>query len=414
MDIDARQQITSGGFEGRIIRWFMQRAGNPRVSVKLWNGEEFYLADGRPVACLEFRDRRAIPELLTSTSVGFGECYSRGIIEVHGDLVAFADEITRAHTEKNQGHYLRHKLHSALWSLKRNTLSRALRNVHHHYDLGNDFYGLWLDPRMVYTCAYYENADDTLEQAQLAKLDHVCRKLRLRPGQEVIEAGCGWGSLAMHMVEHYGVKVTAFNNSAEQVRYAREQAASRGLDASRLNFVQDDYRNINQRCDVFVSVGMLEHVGRKNYQELGKLIRRSLKPEGLGLIHSIGRSRPAPVDSWIARYIFPGGHIPSLGEMAALFEPCEFSILDIENLRLHYARTCRAWLANFDRVKTEVTAMYSEEFMRAWRLYLAGSSAGFHTGTLQLYQVLFAPPGNNSVPWTRKYQYGGVGDVRRP
>jgi len=213
MDIDARQQITSGGFEGRIIRWFMQRAGNPRVSVKLWNGDEFYLADGRPVACLEFRDRRAILELLTSTSVGFGECYSRGIIEVHGDLVAFADEITRAHTEKNQGHYLRHKVHSALWSLKRNTLSRAQRNVHHHYDLGNDFYRLWLDPRMVYTCAYYENADDTLEQAQLAKLDHVCRKLKLRPGQEVIEAGCGWGSLAMHMVVHYGVKVTAYNNS---------------------------------------------------------------------------------------------------------------------------------------------------------------------------------------------------------
>ncbi len=413
MDIDARQQVASGGFESRIIRWFMQRAGNPRVSVRLWNGEEFYLADGRPVACLEFRDKRAIAELLTSTSVGFGECFSRGIIEVHGDLPAFADEITRAHTEKNQGRYFRHKVRSLLWSLRSNTLSRALRNVHHHYDLGNDFYRLWLDPRMVYTCAYYENADATLEEAQLAKLDHVCRKLQLRPGLDVIEAGCGWGSLAMHMVEHYGVRVTAYNNSAEQVRYAREAAEKRNLDSSRLRFVQDDYRKINQRCDVFVSIGMLEHVGRHNYRDLGKLIRRSLNPGGLGLIHSIGRSRPAPVDSWIARYIFPGGHVPSLGEMAELFEPCEFSILDIENLRLHYARTCRAWLANFDRVKGEVTSMYGEDFMRAWRLYLAGSSAGFHTGTLQLYQVLFAPPGNNDVPWTRNYQYGGD-DVARP
>jgi cyclopropane-fatty-acyl-phospholipid synthase len=280
-----------------------------------------------------------------------------------------------------------------------------LRNVQHHYDLGNDFYRLWLDPSMLYTCAYYETADATLEQAQLAKLNHVCRKLKLREGMEVVEAGCGWGSLAMHMVEHYGVRVTAFNNSAEQIGFAREEAAKRGIDTGRLNFVLDDYRNINHRCDAFVSVGMLEHVGRRNYRNLGALIRRCLKPGGIGLIHSIGRSRPAPVDAWIARHIFPGGYIPSLGEMSAIFEPSAFSILDVENLRLHYARTCRDWLSNFESVRSTVSDMYDEEFVRAWRLYLAGSSAGFHTGTLQLYQVLFAPPGNNSVPWTRKYQY---------
>lgn len=406
VDIDARQQVTGRGLESRIIRSFMLRAGNPRVSVRLWNGEEFCLSEERPVACLEFRDRRAILELMTSTSVGFGECYSKGIIEVHGDLVAFADEITRAITERQRGQYYRHKLRSLLASLRSNTLSRSLRNVHHHYDLGNDFYRLWLDPRMVYTCAYYETADATLEEAQLAKLDHVCRKLKLRPGLDVIEAGCGWGSLAMHMVEHYGVRVTAYNNSAEQISHARDEAARRNLDASKLKFVQDDYRTIDQRCDVFVSIGMLEHVGLKNYRALGALVRRCLKPGGLGLIHSIGRSRPAPIDPWIARYIFPGGHIPSLGEMAQIFEPYEFSVLDVENLRLHYARTCRAWLANFELVRNEVSAMYSEEFARAWRLYLAGASAGFHTGTLQLYQVLFAPPGNNNVPWTRKYQFG--------
>lgn len=405
MDIDTRQNETSGGLESRIIRWFMLRAGNPRVSVKMWNGEEFCLADGRPVACLEFRDRRTLYELLTSTSVGFGECYARGLIEVHGDFVAFADEITRAVTEKNRGRYRFHQFNSLLASLRSNTLTRALRNVQHHYDLGNDFYRLWLDPRMLYTCAYYETPDATLEQAQLSKMDHVCRKLKLREGMEVIEAGCGWGSLAMHMVEHYGVRVTAYNNSAEQVAYAKREADRRGLDASRLTFVQDDYRNVDRRCDAFVSVGMLEHVGRRNYRKLGALIRRCLKPGGIGLIHSIGRSRPGPVDAWIARYIFPGGYIPSLGEMAAIFEPQEFSVLDVENLRLHYARTCRDWLANFERVRSEVADMYDEEFVRSWRLYLAGSSAGFHTGTLQLYQVLFAPPGNNNVPWTRRYQY---------
>jgi cyclopropane-fatty-acyl-phospholipid synthase len=391
----------------------MLRAGNPRVAVKMWNGDEFCLADGRPVACLEFRDRRTIYELLTSTSVGFGECYARGLIEVHGDFVAFADEITRAIAEKFRGRYRFHQFNSLLTSLRSNTLTRALRNVQHHYDLGNDFYRLWLDPRMLYTCAYYETPEATLERAQVSKMDHVCRKLNLREGMEVVEAGCGWGSLAMHMVEHYGARVTAYNNSAEQVSFAREEAERRGLDGSRLTFVQDDYRNINRRCDAFVSVGMLEHVGRRNYRNLGALIQRCLKPGGIGLIHSIGRSRPGPVDAWIARYIFPGGYIPSLGEMSAIFEPCEFSILDVENLRLHYARTCRDWLANFERVRSDVAEMYDEEFVRSWRLYLAGSSAGFHTGTLQLYQVLFAPPGNNGVPWTRGYQYDDS-VVKRP
>jgi cyclopropane-fatty-acyl-phospholipid synthase len=406
MNIDARHQVTVSGLESRIIRWFMKRAGNPRVQVRMWTGEEFYLADGQPVACLEFRDRRAIFELLTSTSVGFGECYSKGIIEVHGDFVAFTDEITRALTIKYQGHHRRQKIRALLTWFRANTLSRSLQHVRHHYDLGNDFYRLWLDPHMVYTCAYYEHPGATLEQAQLAKLDHVCRKLKLRPGQEVVEAGCGWGALAMHMVEHYGVRVTAYNNSAEQISFARSEAKRRGLDLSRLSFVEEDYRSINGRFDVFVSVGMLEHVGRRDYRNLGALIQRCLKAGGIGLIHSIGRSHPAPIDPWIARYIFPGGHIPSLGEMSDIFEPFEFSIIDIENLRLHYARTCRDWLSNFERVTTEVSAMYNDEFARSWRLYLAGSSAGFHTGTLQLYQVLFVPHGNNGVPWTRRYQYG--------
>jgi cyclopropane-fatty-acyl-phospholipid synthase len=263
---------------------------------------------------------------------------------------------------------------------------------------------MWLDERMVYTCAYYEHPDLTLAEAQVAKLDHVCRKLELEPGQDVIEAGCGWGALAMHMAEHYGVNVRAYNNSHEQVSYAREQAAARGLSDS-VEFIEDDYRTISERCDVFVSVGMLEHVGLKNYHELGKVIDRCLKPSGLGLIHSIGRSHPKPADPWITKRIFPGGHVPSLGEITSIFEPQQFSILDVENLRLHYARTCHEWLNNFEKVSDKVGEMYSDEFVRAWRLYLAGSSAAFKSGTLQLYQVLFAPRGNNKVPWSRKYLY---------
>ncbi len=405
MEIETSQRVSSSNFEKWLLRQIMLHAGNPRVSLRLWNGDEFSVSDGNPVACIEFRKRRAIYELLTSISVGFGECYSKGLIEIHGDFLACANEISRCITRQRDSQYWWHRLRSMLVSLRGNSPARSQHNVHHHYDLGNDFYRMWLDERMVYTCAYYDRPEATLAEAQVAKLDHVCRKLRLEPGQEVVEAGCGWGALAIHMAEHYGVSVRAYNNSTEQVTFAREQATQRGLN-ERVEFVLDDYRTITDRYDVFVSIGMLEHVGYGHFRTLGDLISRCLRPDGLGLIHTIGRSHPCPPDPWIAKHIFPGGHIPSLGEMAAIFEPHRYSVLDVENLRLHYARTCAAWLENFEAVSDKIADQYSEEFVRMWRLYLGGSSAGFRSGTLQLYQVLFAPRSNNDVPWTREYQYG--------
>jgi len=406
MSVETRHILAEHAFDRSLVRWIMKRVGDPSISIRLWNGDEFWVTEARPVACMEFCERRAVFELLLSPSVGFGECFSKGLIKVHGDLRAFANEITSALTRQRDGRYYGPKIRSMLYAIRSNTLGRSWRNVHHHYDLGNEFYKLWLDERMVYTCAYFDRPDASLAQAQVAKLEHVCRKLKLRPGQKVIEAGCGWGALALHMAEHYDVNVVAYNNSSEQVALAREIAAAKGLD-NLVKFVEDDYRRIDERCDVFVSIGMLEHVGLTNFRTLGELIKRSLKPEGIGLIHSIGRSHPERMDPWIVKHIFPGGHIPSLGEMMAVFEPQRFSILDVENLRPHYARTCAMWRENFETVADEVAEMYGEAFARMWRLYLAGSSAGFQSGTLQLYQVLFAPRGSNNVPWTRDYQYLG-------
>ena len=406
MRVDASQFVEARSFDRTMVRWILKSAGNPKVSVRLWSGDEVQFSGGDPVACMEVRDRRALFELMRSPSVGFGDCYSEGRIEIDGDMKAFIVEVTRAKRRAGRRSYYGPKLRSMIHAARANTMALSRHNVHHHYDLGNDFYKLWLDDRMVYTCAYFERPEATLAEAQLAKLDHVCRKLQLQPGQKVIEAGCGWGALAMHMAEHYGVDVLAFNNSREQVRYARERAAAAGLEG-KVTFVEDDYRTINERCDVFVSVGMLEHVGLANYRTLGALVDRCLEPDGIALIHTIGRSHPAPPDRWILKRIFPGGHVPSIGEMAVIFEPYQFSVLDMENLRLHYARTCAAWLENFDRVAGQVAAMYDETFARMWRLYLAGSSAAFETGTMQLYQVLFAPQHNNSVPMTRAYQYPG-------
>ena len=404
MAIESSRTLSESGLDRSLILWIMNRIGNPNISIRLWSGDEFPVTDARPVACMEFRERRAVFELLRSPSLGFGECYAEGLIEIHGDMLAFANEVTRAITNKNDSGYYGPKIRSLLHAMRVNSLDRSRNNVRHHYDLGNDFYNLWLDERMVYTCAYYDTPAATLAEAQVAKLEHVCRKLQLQPGQKVIEAGCGWGALAIHMAEHYGVDVIAYNNSKEQVAFARERAATKNL-GGRVTFVEDDYRKVDERCDAFVSVGMLEHVGLANFRTLGALIKRSLKPEGFGLVHSIGRSFPNRTDPWIVKHIFPGGHIPSLSEMMSVFEPYKFSILDVENLRPHYARTCASWLQNFEAVADKIADTYDEEFVRMWRLYLAGSSAGFQSGTLQLYQVVFTPRGNNKVPWTREYQY---------
>ena len=212
----------------------------------------------------------------------------------------------------------------------------------------------------------------------------------------------------MHMAVHYGVQVKAFNISHEQIVYAREQAKARGL-ADRVEFIEDDYRNISGEYDAFVSVGMLEHVGKENYKILGDVINRSLKRGGLGIIHSVGRSRTAPPNAWLEQRIFPGSYPPSLRDMMDIFEHHDFSVMDIENLRLHYAKTLMEWLQRFDDHVDQITRMYDEPFVRAWRLYLGGCAAAFLASTLQLFQVVFAHPSGNRISMTREHVYGEDG-----
>jgi cyclopropane-fatty-acyl-phospholipid synthase len=254
---------------------------------------------------------------------------------------------------------------------------------------------------MVYTCAYFPAPDCDLDRAQVAKMDRVCRKLQLTPGERVIEAGCGWGSLALFMAREYGVTVRAFNVSAEQIAYARDRARVEQL-ADRVEFVEDDYRNVRGVCDAFVSVGMLEHVGVADYRTLGAVLDRSLGVGGRGLLHFIGRNRPGPLNPWIRKRIFPGAYPPTLPEVfERVLEPSDLSVIDVENLRLHYASTLEHWRRRFETAADDVAAMFGETFVRAWRLYLAGSQAAFTTGSMQLFQVLFARGSSNAIPWTR-------------
>jgi cyclopropane-fatty-acyl-phospholipid synthase len=380
-----------------LVRRLLRAVGAPPIALVLWNGET--IGHSVPKYRLKIHDRSTFWQLLANVYVSFGDAFSDGRVEVEGDLLEFLELIYRCEDTRSRGALAA----LAEWRRKSraNTLVVSRSNIHHHYDIGDDFYRLWLDQEMVYTCAFFPSPDVSLEEAQTAKMELVCRKLWLQPGETVVEAGCGWGALALYMARHYGVSVKAYNVSREQIRHARAQAKALGLEA-RVEFVEDDYRAIRGQFDVFASIGMLEHVGLRHYGELGEVIHRCLRPAGRGMVHTIGRDYPGCLNAWIERRIFPGAYAPSLREIMDVFEPRSFSVLDVENLRLHYALTLQHWLDRFEAAADRVVAMFDEAFVRAWRLYLAGSLAAFRTGSLQLFQVLFARHGVNEIPWTRE------------
>jgi cyclopropane-fatty-acyl-phospholipid synthase len=392
-----------------IERWLAQRMvqamGGPPVGLVLWNREEIAPAEALPIVRVIFHDRATFWKVLFDPDLQFGEAYSDGRLEVEGNLVALVETVHRTKVSAGKSVGL---LPSFLWRwlhrARSNTLSTARENIHHHYDLGEDFYRLWLDEEMSYSGAYFSSPEMSLTEAQRAKLHYVCRKLWLRPGETVVEVGGGWGALALLMARDYGVTVKSYNISRSQILYARLRAQAEGLD-SRVEFIEDDYRNISGRFDALVSLGMLEHVGRRHYREFGRMMDRCLAPNGRGLIQSIGQDRSAPISPWIEQRIFPGAYPPTLSEMSDLFEPAGFSVLDVENLRLHYAKTLRHWLDRFEASAETVAVMFDDRFVRLWRLYLSGSCAAFTSGTLQLYQVVFARSGVNNLPWSRAPLY---------
>ncbi len=402
----------TGNREGRLHapvyppdRWVaarVQRMIEPAgVRLELWDGSSSYAGTRDPIGDLLVGDRPTLLGLAFNPDLWFGESYMSGRLEVRGKLEPVIEALT-ANTPTNTSWLERLKVALA----HGNSLRHARHNVHHHYDLGNPFYQLWLDRELVYTCAYFEDPDMSLEDAQRAKLDLVCRKLRLRAGETVVEAGCGWGALALHMARHYGVQVKAFNVSREQLSYAQERASREGLN-DRIAFIDDDYRNVSGAFDVFVSVGMLEHVGLHHYQSFAEVLSRCLKRDGgRGLLHFIGRDMPRPLNAWISRRIFPGAYPPTLAEVTKrILAPSGMSVIDVENLRLHYRQTLAHWSDRFASATDQVRATYGEAFRRAWELYLAGAQAAFATGFMQLFQVLFVPRESPPPTWTRADVY---------
>lgn len=387
----------------RLLNKLYRLIGEPPIKIALWNGA-FVGSKQTAVATVNIHNSSALFKLVLHPDLYFGELYTNGTIHIDGDLVKLLAIIFQSQQQAKPLGLMHRGVQDYLSRPQKNTLENSKSNIHRHYNIGNEFYQLWLDENMQYTCAYYRSIDNSLEQAQLNKMEHICRKLQLRPGQTVVEAGCGWGSFALYMAKHYDVKVKSYNISKEQIKYARERIKSIGLE-HKVEYVLDDYRNVQGQYDAFVSVGMLEHVGTEYYLQLGEIMQRCLKDDGTALLHFIGRNSPMPMNAWIEKRIFPGAHPPALSEVLPLFENCGFSVLDIENIRLHYSKTLREWLNRYEDNIQQVIDRFDQDFARSWRLYLAGSIAAFNTGDLQLFQIVANKADNNNISLTREHIY---------
>lgn len=284
-----------------------------------------------------------------------------------------------------------------------NKVSRSYFNVSQHYDLEEDFFRLFLDKDLHYSCAYFTNSEVSLEQAQQDKCQHIAEKLLLQPGQRVLDIGCGWGSMAFYLTEHFGVEVTGLTLSTEQLKVAERRAQERGL--TNVNFKLQDYREHTGVYDRIVSIGMFEHVGKPNYDSYFKKIKDVLVDDGVALIHSIGRSGPPGLTNpWIRKYIFPGGSVPSLSEMSQGIEHAELMMTDIEILRLHYAKTLRIWQQRFHAHKEVIREKMGERFYRMWDFYLTICEISFQYTDSVVFQIQLAKQ-HDVVPLTRDYLY---------
>lgn len=368
------------------------------LQIKLPDGSLLSCGDGaEPRAEIAILDADALARLLREPELALGELYMDGKLTVAGDNIdALLALLMRNRAETVLG----------VKTVRRapNTEARARANAAHHYDLSNDFFELFLDRNMQYSCAYFEHGDETLDEAQERKLDHIARKLRLDAGDRVLDIGSGWGGLAMFLAEKYGARVKGITLSENQLASAKERAAAGGL-SDRTEFAFEDYRRVGGAFDRIVSVGMFEHVGRARYDAFFKAVAALLVEDGVALIHTIGRTdTPKPTSPWTERYIFPGGYIPSLSDMAPAIERSGLCVTDIEVWRLHYAKTLRAWRERFEAAADRVREMFDERFVRMWRFYLAGSEAAFRHGPLVVFQIQLAHR-KDAVPLTRDYLY---------
>ncbi len=414
-----------------VLQGLMKDYSGP-VAVRLWNGETIIGTSDAPCT-LVFNHPWALRDLiLRQDLIRLAENHLSGAIDVEGDMESL---FSLTEFLLNAGWPLKQRL-TALWNAwrlpsghfhdgsrevraGREARHNSKRSIAHHYDVSNDFYRLWLGPEMVYSCAYFQDSDQTLAGAQQDKLDYICRKLRLEPGQKLLDIGCGWGTLVRWAARHYGVQAHGITLSEEQYRYALRRIRAEGLE-DQVTVELRDYRDLPDQAqyDRVVSVGMFEHIGLKNFDRYFATAKRVLKPGGLFLNHGITNDtgwRRTPITRFINRYIFPDGELARISDVHDAMENAGFELLDVESLRRHYALTLRCWVKSLESHRNQAVRAAGDKIYRLWRLYMAGSAYYFEQGSINVYQVLVGHVGQPlPIPLRRDDLYrDGVHDPAR-
>jgi len=373
---------------------------------------------GRKPVVVRFTDKSTPRKIVLQPSLGAGEAYmdermllEQGDIYDLLDLVTWNNRFEQRPDQKNLESRTRFPGDPFGWFRTYNQERRSKRNVAHHYDLSARLYDLFLDADRQYSCAYFTDRGNSLEQAQRDKKAHIAAKLYLKPGLKVLDIGCGWGGMALYLHDRFDVDVLGITLSEEQLKIARERAEKAGV-ADRVKFELIDYRKVEGKFDRIVSVGMYEHVGPAHYRTFAAKCRSLLADDGVMLLHTIGRiGPPRPTDTWTTKYIFPGGYIPSLSEIARAAESVRLVMADVETLRLHYGYTLEHWLRRTQAHRNEIVDMYDERFFRMWEFYLAGSATGFINGQMVNYQVQYVRD-RTALPITRDYMFEAEAKLR--
>lgn len=368
-----------------ILKKLQSHWQGPPIEIVLKN-KRYKLGQGTADTKLIFHDPAVLRRLPLAPSLTFGEAYMNGGIEVQGNLFDILEGFHRSRVSFS----FWPEFLGQLWSDYPISPRRATKNAQHHYDIGNDFYALWLGQERVYSCAYFLHENDDLDTAQQQKLELICRKARLQPGNTLLDIGCGWGGLMFHAVKNYGVHATGITPASKQADFIEAKAKQAGLE-DKIKVIRGDWRSLSGKYDRIISVGMFEHVGKRQYAVFFQKWRELLTDDGVSLLHTIGRMSPAGGDPWINKYIFPGGYLPSLEQMTVPIAKQDMLITDIENLWHHYDLTLQHWLENFEKHVPEITNMFDEKFVRMWRLYLAGSISAFRWGNIHLWQLVILP-----------------------
>ncbi|EKK20452.1 SAM-dependent methyltransferase [Fructilactobacillus florum] len=381
---------------------FLKRSFTIPMKVTFWDGKTKQYGSGTPQAHITIHKAIPIKELRRNASIALGEAYMDGTIDVDGNL---EDLITSAYEAADS--FFRNKKFIHFLPKTSHSEKASKADVQNHYDIGNDFYRLWLDKTMTYSCAYFEKPTDSLYQAQENKIHHILKKLNPQSDKRLLDIGCGWGTLMLTAAAEYNIKVVGVTLSQEQYEYVQNQITKYGLENLAEVRLQD-YRELpaDEKFDYITSVGMFEHVGKENLAEYFATISKHLADDGTALIHGITRQQGGATNGWINKWIFPGGYIPGLTENIQHILDQNMQIYDVEALRRHYQRTLEEWDKNFRKVIPEVRELFDENFVRMWDLYLQACAASFKAGNIDVVQYLISKgPSGKNLPMTRDYMY---------